>query len=56
MNPRTKILVGVAVVAVLGTAALLSISQSRGQGIEVRTADEAIRYYRHGDYEYEEME
>jgi HlyD family secretion protein len=37
MNPRTKILVGVAVVAVLGTAAWLSISQSRGQGIEVRT-------------------
>ena len=37
MNARTKIIVGVAIVAVLGTAAWLSIARSRGQGIEVRT-------------------
>jgi HlyD family secretion protein len=37
MNARSKIIVGVAIVAVLGTAAWLSIARSRGQGIEVRT-------------------
>ena len=37
MNTKTKILVGVVVVAVLGTAAALSVQRSRGQGIEVRT-------------------
>jgi HlyD family secretion protein len=37
MNTGSKIGVGVVVVAVLGGAAWLSISQSRGQGIEVRT-------------------
>jgi HlyD family secretion protein len=35
MNTRSKILVGVVVVAVLGAAAWLSISQTRAQGIEV---------------------
>jgi HlyD family secretion protein len=37
MNARSKILIGVAIVAVLGTAAWLSIARSRSQGIEVRT-------------------
>jgi HlyD family secretion protein len=37
MNARSKIIVGVAIVAVLGTAAWPSIARSRGQGIEVRT-------------------
>ncbi|HUP53668.1 MAG TPA: efflux RND transporter periplasmic adaptor subunit [Longimicrobiales bacterium] len=37
MNTKTKILVGVVVVAVLGTAAALSVQRSRSQGIEVRT-------------------
>jgi len=37
MNTKTKILVGVVVVAVLGAAAALSVQRSRGQGIEVRT-------------------
>jgi HlyD family secretion protein len=37
MNTRSKIIVGVVVVAVLGAAAWLSITQRRGQGIEVRT-------------------
>jgi HlyD family secretion protein len=41
MNTRSKIIIGVAIVAVLGTAAWLSIVRSRGQGIEVRT--EAIQ-------------
>ena len=35
MNTRSKIIVGVVVVAVLGTAAWLSFVRSRGQGIEV---------------------
>jgi HlyD family secretion protein len=37
MNTRSKVIVGVVVVAVLAAAAWLSIVQSRGQGIEVRT-------------------
>ena len=37
MNTRSKIIVGVVVVAVLGAAAALSVTRSRGQGIEVRT-------------------
>jgi HlyD family secretion protein len=37
MNTRSKVLVGVVVVAVLGAAAWLSVARSRGQGIEVRT-------------------
>ncbi len=37
MNTRSKILVGVVVVALLGAAAALSVTRSRGQGIEVRT-------------------
>ena len=37
MNTRSKIIVGVVVVAVLGGAAALSVARSRGQGIEVRT-------------------
>jgi HlyD family secretion protein len=37
MNIKTKILIGVLVVAVLGAAAALSVQRSRGQGIEVRT-------------------
>lgn len=37
MNTRSKIILGVVVVAVLGSAAALSISRSRAQGIEVRT-------------------
>ena len=43
MNTRTKILVGVLVVAVLGTAAALSIQRSRQQGIEVRLEEIARR-------------
>ena len=38
MNTRSKIIVGVVVVALLGAAAALSVTRSRGQGIEVRTA------------------
>ena len=37
MNIRSKIIVGVVVVAVLGGAAALSVTRSRGQGIEVQT-------------------
>ena len=37
MSTRSKILVGVVVAAVLGAAAWLSLAQSRGRGIEVRT-------------------
>jgi len=37
MNTRSKIVVAVVVVAVLGAAAWLSVARSRGQGIEVRT-------------------
>jgi HlyD family secretion protein len=37
MNTRSKIIIGVLVVAALGTAAALSVVNSRGQGIEVRT-------------------
>ncbi len=37
MNTRSKIIVGVVVVAILGAAAALSVTRSRGQGIEVRT-------------------
>ncbi len=37
MNTRSKIVVGVVVVAVLASAAALSIARSRAQGIEVRT-------------------
>jgi HlyD family secretion protein len=37
MNTRSKIIIGVLVVAVLGAAAALSVTRSRGQGIEVRT-------------------
>ncbi len=37
MNTRSKIIVAVIVVAVLGAAAALSVTRSRGQGIEVRT-------------------
>ncbi len=37
MNTRSKIIIGIVVVAVLGTAAGLSVARSRGQGIEVRT-------------------
>lgn len=37
MNTGSKIIVGVVVVAVFGAAAALSITRSRGQGIEVRT-------------------
>src|SRR5688572_1565112 len=36
MNTRSKIIVGLVVVAVLGTAAGVSVVRSRGQGIEVR--------------------
>lgn len=36
MENRTKILIGVAVVAVLGLAAFLSVRQSRDRGVEVR--------------------
>jgi HlyD family secretion protein len=37
MSTQAKILIGILVVAVLGTAAALSVQRSRGQGIEVRT-------------------
>jgi HlyD family secretion protein len=37
MNTKVKVLVGVLVVAVLGTAAALSVRRARSQGIEVRT-------------------
>ena len=37
MSTRSKIIVGVVVVAVLGAAAWLSVARSRGEGIEVRT-------------------
>ncbi|MEQ1856781.1 MAG: efflux RND transporter periplasmic adaptor subunit [Longimicrobiales bacterium] len=37
MNTRTKVIVGIVVVAVLGSAAGLSVARARGQGIEVRT-------------------
>jgi len=37
MNTQSKIIAAVAVVAVLGAAAALSVRNSRGQGIEVRT-------------------
>ena len=37
MNTQAKVLVGILVVAVLGTAAWLSVRRSRAQGIEVRT-------------------
>lgn len=37
MNTRSKIIVGVVVVALLASAAALSIARSRAQGIEVRT-------------------
>jgi HlyD family secretion protein len=37
MNTRSKIIIGVVVVAILGAAAALSVTRSRGQGIEVRT-------------------
>jgi HlyD family secretion protein len=37
MNTRSKIILGVVIVALLASAAALSISRSRGQGIEVRT-------------------
>jgi HlyD family secretion protein len=36
MNTRSKIIVGVVVVALLGTAGALSLARSRNQGIEVR--------------------
>jgi HlyD family secretion protein len=41
MSTRSKVLVALAVVAVLGSAAALSVARSRAQGIEVRT--EVIR-------------
>jgi HlyD family secretion protein len=37
MNTRSKIIIGIVVVAVLGSAAAFSVSQARRQGIEVRT-------------------
>jgi len=37
MNTRSKIVIAVVVIAVLGAAAAFSVSQSRRQGIEVRT-------------------
>jgi len=37
MNTKTKVLIGVLVVAVLGTAATFSVRNARNQGIEVRT-------------------
>lgn len=37
MNTKGKILIGVVVVALLGTAAVLSVRRARSQGIEVRT-------------------
>jgi len=37
MNTRSKIILGIVIVAVLGSAAGLSVARSRRQGIEVRT-------------------
>jgi HlyD family secretion protein len=37
MNTRSKVIIGIVVVAVLGSAAGLSVARSRRQGIEVRT-------------------